>query len=240
MWYNHLLDENNAWLRDVNPLSYQGSCPVRKGDKWVANIWININGDGQQELRAWKMGNNWLADKHHNQEVIDALRAKDAKDVTECKQYTKEGNTVENGEERASKIHNMKSTELKDKDKLKDNSEDSSTNSVSINKKKLRQNHEPEAFVETLEEIDQVPKAPKLSVTESSSPLPLTEEQMTPQGPPVAHLLPARYEGNRIMQSIMLLLEELDQVELEIVARNLHTKLKLVCVPLIMNPMGSI
>ncbi|KAJ7383006.1 hypothetical protein OS493_031176 [Desmophyllum pertusum] len=98
-----------------------------------------------------------------------------------------------------------------------------------------------EASVEIVQDSSEVaPKGPKLTRTETSSPLPLTEEQMTPKGPSPGQPPPQWFEGNRVMQSIMLLLEELDQVELEIIARNLHTKLKLVCVPLIMNPMGSI
>ena len=235
MWYNHKLDGSQRWLGELDPLSYQGSCQVKKGDKWVAKIWININGDGKKELRAWKMGHNWLAENNRNEEIINALKTDIAEETATENRYTKDKNVLNNDEvgvEVSSYINSKDGASLQNNvDTKKENGKNSYYDTQS-NKAVTREG--------LTDSPKTTPEGPKLSRTETSSPLPLTEEQMTPKGPFVGQLPPKEFAGNRIMQSIMLLLEELDQVELEIIARNLHTKLKLVCVPLIVNPMGRL
>ena len=237
-WYNHLLDNANRWIGNLDPLSYQGSCSVKKGEKWVAKIWININGDGKRELRAWKMGHNWLASNNYNKEITYALQAEITDKVATENKYTRDKNDSEN--KQLDDNHKF----LSNKEKSSKKEELASTGgTVESNERLVRCGDvtNEETSVEIIDDSQEVaPKGPKLTRTETSSPLPLTEEQMTPKGPSVGQLPPQNFAGNRIMQSIMLLLEELDQVELEIIARNLHTKLKLVCVPLIVNPMGRL
>lgn len=229
MWYNHKLDGSQRWMGGLDPFSYQGSCAVKKGEKWVAKIWININGDGKKELRAWKMGHNWLAENNRNEEMTNDLRTELAEETATENKYTRENNRFDN--------------EVKDSRNVNSEDEASSKKYSETLRESLRSHvnrDTPYNKLYTNDSPEATPQGPKLARTESSSPLPLTEEQMSPKGPGVGHLPPKGFEGNRIMQSIMLLLEELDQVELEIIARNLHTKLKLVCVPLIVNPMGRI
>ena len=238
LWYNHLLDDANRWIGNLDPLSYQGSCRVKKGEKWVAKIWININGDGKRELRAWKMGHNWLAPSNYNKEITSALQAEITEEAATENKYTRDKNDSENKELDA--IHKVLSNkgESSEKEELTSNA-----GTVESNERHGQGGDvtNEETSVEIIDDSQEVaPKGPKLTRTETSSPLPLTEEQMAPKGPSAGQLPPHNFAGNRIMQSIMLLLEELDQVELEIIARNLHTKLKLVCVPLIVNPMGRI
>lgn len=238
LWYNHLLDDKDRWLGNLDPFSYQGSCQVQKGEKWVAKIWLNINGDGKRELRAWKMGHNWLAQNNYNKEIVHALQSEIDEDAETKNRYTRDKNEFENKVDFADNVVNKNVASSKeDIHGIKEErveSEESHVRDHDITNNK-------EATVESVEDSpEDAPKGPKLTRTETSSPLPLTEEEMTPKGPSPGQPPPQRFEGNRIMQSIMLLLEELDQVELEIIARNLHTKLKLVCVPLIVNPMGRI
>lgn len=239
LWYNHLLDDANRWIGNLDPLSYQGSCRVKKGEKWVAKIWININGDGKRELRAWKMGHNWLAPNNYNKEITHALQAEITEEAATENRYTRDKNDSENKE--LDDVHNV----LSNKEASSKEEELTTTGGTVESEESLVRGRDittdEETAVEILEDSPEVaPKGPKLTRTETSSPLPLTEEQMTPKGPSAGQVPPQNFAGNRIMQSIMLLLEELDQVELEIIARNLHTKLKLVCVPLIVNPMGRI
>ena len=40
MWYNHLVDEETGLLGELDEHSLHGGCDVRKGEKWIANIWI--------------------------------------------------------------------------------------------------------------------------------------------------------------------------------------------------------
>ncbi|KAL9950837.1 hypothetical protein ACROYT_G043402 [Oculina patagonica] len=239
LWYNHVLDDKDRWLGNLDPFSYQGSCQVQKGEKWVAKIWVNIIGDGKRELRAWKMGHNWLAQNNYNKEIIHALQSDIYEEAETENRYTREKNGFESKVDVVDNVANKNVASSKeDIYGIKEGGVESEENYVRGHDE-ITNNEE--ATVESLEDSsEEAPKGPKLTRTETSSPLPLTEEQMTPKGPSPGQPPPQRFEGNRIMQSIMLLLEELDQVELEIIARNLHTKLKLVCVPLIVNPMGRI
>ena len=41
LWYNHLIDKNTGGIGQLDPLSLHGGCDVIKGEKWIANNWIN-------------------------------------------------------------------------------------------------------------------------------------------------------------------------------------------------------
>ena len=69
------------------------------------------------------------------------------------------------------------------------------------------------------------------------------KRQQVPLGPPKRPLDPKPFMGgklieNRLVKASLLLLEELERDELEIIARSLHEKLQLACIPLIVNPIG--
>jgi len=64
-----------------------------------------------------------------------------------------------------------------------------------------------------------------------------------PLGPPKLPLDPKPFRGskvinNRVVKASLLLIDELERDELEIIARSLHEKLQLACIPLIVNPIG--
>ena len=40
MWYNHLLDSDNEWIGERDAYSLHGGCDVKRGSKWIANLWI--------------------------------------------------------------------------------------------------------------------------------------------------------------------------------------------------------
>ena len=41
MWYNHEVDPRLGWLGDLDYHTIHGGCDVLKGEKWIANSWIN-------------------------------------------------------------------------------------------------------------------------------------------------------------------------------------------------------
>ena len=51
---------------DLNQESMSAQCEVTKSEKWIATSWINIIGDGDLSLRAWRRGNNLLTSKSNN------------------------------------------------------------------------------------------------------------------------------------------------------------------------------
>ncbi|PFX31383.1 Transmembrane prolyl 4-hydroxylase [Stylophora pistillata] len=40
MWYNHLLDDESGWMGARDDFSLHGGCDIKKGEKWIANLWI--------------------------------------------------------------------------------------------------------------------------------------------------------------------------------------------------------
>ena len=40
MWYNHKIHPKNGWLGERIDQSLHGGCDVKKGEKWIANIWL--------------------------------------------------------------------------------------------------------------------------------------------------------------------------------------------------------
>lgn len=52
MWYNHQVDPLNGWTGSVEEQSIHGGCPVSKGEKWIANFWIQTSNDKQADLNA--------------------------------------------------------------------------------------------------------------------------------------------------------------------------------------------
>ncbi|XP_042348408.1 transmembrane prolyl 4-hydroxylase-like [Plectropomus leopardus] len=50
LWYNHLSD-GRGWMGELDEYSLHGDCPVRRGLKWMANSWVNVDPDYQQQAR---------------------------------------------------------------------------------------------------------------------------------------------------------------------------------------------
>lgn len=53
IWYNHLLRKESGWLGQVDYRSFHGGCNVLKGEKWIANNWINASPIKMEDLRLW-------------------------------------------------------------------------------------------------------------------------------------------------------------------------------------------
>ena len=53
LWYNHHVRKKSGWLGQVDFRSYHGGCNVFKGQKWIANNWINAAPFKTQDLRFW-------------------------------------------------------------------------------------------------------------------------------------------------------------------------------------------
>ena len=52
MWYNHNVDGEGG-MGELDWMSYHGGCDVLgRGEKWIANMWINVVGGG----RGWLDG----------------------------------------------------------------------------------------------------------------------------------------------------------------------------------------
>ncbi|KAJ3586940.1 hypothetical protein NHX12_013331 [Muraenolepis orangiensis] len=50
LWYNHLSD-GRGWMGEVDEYSLHGACPVRRGEKWVAYSWVNVDPDHRRQAR---------------------------------------------------------------------------------------------------------------------------------------------------------------------------------------------
>ena len=54
MWYNHLRDKRTGWHGSLDEMTYHGGCDIIKGQKWIANNWINILGDSRDTMVSYK------------------------------------------------------------------------------------------------------------------------------------------------------------------------------------------
>ena len=61
-WYNHETDYETGMVGTLDNDCLYGHCAIAKGDKWIATTRINVIGDGQDDLRAWRRGTNWMQD----------------------------------------------------------------------------------------------------------------------------------------------------------------------------------
>ncbi|KAK3737076.1 hypothetical protein QZH41_013878 [Actinostola sp. cb2023] len=50
MWYNHYVDSTTGWVGGIDPMTYHGGCDVIRGQKWIANNWINIMGESRDRM----------------------------------------------------------------------------------------------------------------------------------------------------------------------------------------------
>lgn len=66
LWYNHLSD-GRGWMGELDEYSLHGDCPVRRGVKWVANSWINVDPDYQQQARYQRV----VAQRHQAKSGMD-------------------------------------------------------------------------------------------------------------------------------------------------------------------------
>ena len=53
LWYNHLIRRHSGWLGQVDFRSFHGGCNVQKGEKWIANNWINVSPIRMDDFRLW-------------------------------------------------------------------------------------------------------------------------------------------------------------------------------------------
>lgn len=56
-----------------NQESITAQCEVTKGEKWIASSWLNIIGDGELTLRAWRRGSNLLREAAYSNKIFKAL-----------------------------------------------------------------------------------------------------------------------------------------------------------------------
>ncbi|XP_021179227.2 transmembrane prolyl 4-hydroxylase [Fundulus heteroclitus] len=66
LWYNHLSD-GRGWMGELDEYSLHGDCPVRRGVKWVANSWVNVDPDHQQQARYQRL----VAQRHQAKSAMD-------------------------------------------------------------------------------------------------------------------------------------------------------------------------
>lgn len=61
LWYNHLSD-GRGWMGELDEYSLHGDCPLRRGLKWLANSWVNVDPDQQQQARYQRL----VAQRHQS------------------------------------------------------------------------------------------------------------------------------------------------------------------------------
>ena len=95
MWYNHLLNTQTAWMGALDAFSGHGDCSS-SGEKWIANIWIDIIGDGKHELRSWKSGTNWISPTNKDVDIYTVLGSPHLKPKSDYNMFKERYSAVTN------------------------------------------------------------------------------------------------------------------------------------------------
>lgn len=56
-----------GWMGELDEYSLHGDCPVRRGVKWVANSWVNVDPDHQQQARYQRL----VTQRHQSKSGIE-------------------------------------------------------------------------------------------------------------------------------------------------------------------------
>ena len=308
-WYNHALSPKTGWMSQLDPMSFVGGGNVTKGERWTAKMWVDIIGDGVEELRPWKMGNNWLSGNNKKQKLVEKMRNdffvegsnyvhfhrptyhqsakvtdKPAKVKPKPPKKMKvntfspavsvevskdDGNTkiippepaiqtsttnneakfdlpLNQGPEKASKPKGRDENPNKNtKAVLAETLSSTSAETLSVLDSLKKTSAEPtNAKVEQKTPPQDKPVKPDTQASNIPSETVefVPKRQDLPLGPPrrpVQGYNPfpeGMPKENRLVKAALLLMEELERDELETVARTLHDKLQLACIPLIVNP----
>ena len=95
MWYNHLLNTQTSWMGALDAFSGHGDC-ASSGEKWIANNWIDIIGDGKHELRSWRSGTNWIKPGNKDADIYTALGNPDLKAKSDYSQFKERYSAAKN------------------------------------------------------------------------------------------------------------------------------------------------
>ena len=79
----------------LDAFSAHGDC-VSNGEKWIANIWIDIIGDGKQQLMSWKSGKNWIKPGNTETEIYSVLGNPDLKPMSNYLQFKERYSSAKN------------------------------------------------------------------------------------------------------------------------------------------------
>lgn len=78
-WYNNYINPKDGMVGELNQESMSGHCEVKNGEKWLATTWINVIGDGDLNLRAWRRGNNFFEDFNKTKNIMEILGTNEEK-----------------------------------------------------------------------------------------------------------------------------------------------------------------
>ncbi|XP_066929960.1 transmembrane prolyl 4-hydroxylase-like [Clytia hemisphaerica] len=246
-WYNHEISPYTGWMGQLEARTISGITPVQGQNAWSAKMWLNIIGDGVHELKPWRMASNWLKSPNKKEGLIERLRndfyregepylhvfRESYKQKRPSPQRVFEDNDFLkplNGEEENSIEKNSPASENTQEIVVNSNTKDIN---IEIT--------QPDKAQDTNKVLE--PIGPELD-SENTPSLgfhPKMKRREVPLGPPKRPIDPEPFVGrkvieNGLLKASLLLVEELEREELEILARNLHEKLQLNCIPLIVNP----
>ena len=234
-----------------------GVTSVQKKTAWSAKMWINVIGDGVTELKPWRMASNWLKAPNRRADLIERLRNDFYREGEQYlhihrKDYKQKPvpppQVAYKGNDFLKPVSRNENTTATERDMIKIN------NDVNIDKKTIRvgtnrenkQSSPDNVVKETTTSTKKIiePIGPELRTADEKPVLGFhshRKRQEVPLGLPKRPIDPQPFIGrkvieNGILKASLLLVDELEREELEILARQLHEKLQLNCIPLIINP----
>ena len=254
-WYNHEISPYTGWMGQLEARTIAGVTSVQDKTAWSAKMWINVIGDGVTELKPWRMASNWLKAPNRREDLIERLRNdffREGEDYLHIhrKDYKQKPAPPP---QRIYKENDFLKPVINDSVNENDKKEESGINSTeggeheTIDKSMITEeiSDSQNTIVKTTKSKKILePIGPELRAAEETPALGFhhhRKRQEVPLGPPKRPIDSQPFLGrkvieNGVLKASLLLVEELEREELEILARNLHEKLQLNCIPLIVNP----
>ena len=257
-WYNHEINPYTGWMGQLEARTIAGVTSVKNKTAWSAKMWINIIGDGVSELKPWRMASNWLKAPNRRADLIERLRNdfyREGEQYLHIHRQNYKQKPVPPPEMIYKKNDFLKPVSNRENDtskesKLIENGDDKKINikTITIDKDEKNAQSSPNTIKkETTSSTKNIiePIGPELRTADETPVLGFhsrhKKRQEVPLGPPKRPIDTQPFYGrkvieNGILKASLLLVDELEREELEILARQLHDKLQLNCIPLIINP----
>jgi len=254
-WYNHEISPHSGWMGQLEARTTSSLAPVTEKNAWSAKMWIDIIGDGVTELKPWRMASNWLKSTNRNKVLIEKLRNDYYREgepylhiyresykqkLPSPPQWTYQKNDflkpVESKLYNNSKSRDGANSPESENEIAEINDNNNDTKQLFKNAKEKTRTTENKKLIKPIGPELDIKKTPVLGFHHRHK-----KRQEVPLGPPKRPLDAQPFAGrkvieNGLLKASLLLIEELEREELEILARSLHEKLQLNCIPLIVSP----
>jgi len=249
LWYNHHVASHTGWMGHMDSQSIVGTTPVLGSSPLhTAKMWVDVIGDGVEELRPWRFGTNWLSSNNRRDDVIEVMRNDYFQEGVEYhhmyrKSYKRDRHTdggIEFTEENRRRERKMRENPIMNamrESTMRENAMRENAIVPPSDSRKTEKASRREEFQANKEDILKNSQPTEPTPPDGVKNLNIAKESAGFRTPSMGGSSSGSSQS-RYMQASLLLMQELSRSELETLARTLYDKLQYQCVPIIVSPLG--